>query len=720
MEGFGKWELQEILEGEYYNELEDDFVINDFEIDPIHFRSKESAGNGFISISNSRWNEANKKTTKWTSGNEKILNFHQHCKLIITEEPIEVLKDEVTQLLVKDSFAVIKKLAEAAREKMKHPVIGITGSVGKSSTRLMLEHLLREKTVVATRGNHNTQVGVPLYGAKLSSNPDFGILEISLNALNNRGNQAKVIKPDIAVITSIGEAHLSTLHSKENIAKFKARIFEGLTERGIAIINHDIDEFDILYKMALERTNNIKTYSLTNPLADMYLKEITIEKYSTNINFRYRGNDYNFDLSMPSNGMIQNALCAFLCIAEMGFDLEKNLIKMNDFKSFDRVMELKQLKTKDLRDIDVLDDTHNAAIPSMINAIETFAAKAPFYKGTKILVLGQVQDLGEKSQDLHDALIPKILSAGADYVFGHGHYMRNVIKQLPTEMVGGWFDNAKDLAKRIPLYCSNESLVLLKGSVSGSDFRKTSYYLPGQIAISNQKLLNFDSASIAKVLQPIWGAIGYDLSRNEVVFYKGNSGTTAIEGMGPVVMLNLLLIKQVPDHDLIRLNKWPTNRGVSIKKKPFKTGEIFASGELIKELIETQHPSATYELAHRYFGSRNAALQEIRTFSEQIGLSSSSVYNLTGRYRVKEQQSFNLEDLVKIGKVIAKNEPLIKKLPNQVIGSLKLRVLMFGSERKAAICFIDNFMVCLSGLNSQTQFLELMKSILVQPQLTYR
>lgn len=717
MQGFSKQELKDVLAGNYLNDFADDFVINNFEIDPIHFHASNKRGNGFISISNMRWNHANHKQTTWISGNEKIIHCYETCEVIITEEPIESLRNIVMQLIVEDSFAVIKKLAIAARKKMTHPVIGITGSVGKSSTRLMLEHLLSEKTIVATRGNHNTQVGVPLYGAKLCSNPDVGIVEISLNALNNRGNQAKVIQPDIAIVTSIGEAHLSTLHTKENIAKFKARIFDGLKRGGLAIINRDIEEFEILYNKAKERTDYIKTYSFNNQQGDLFLKKMTHRKYCTEIEFHYNNKDYCFELKMPSNGMIQNSLCALLCVAEMGLELNNLLEKMTEFKSFDRVMELKQLQTLDQRSVDILDDTHNAAIPSMINAMETFKVKAPFYEGTKILVLGQVQDLGEQSQQLHDALLPKLLSSGADYVFGHGRLMRKVIKNLPTDMVGGWFDNAKDLARRIPMYCSDQSFVLLKGSVSGSDFRKTSYYLPGQIAISKRKLTNFEPSSIADILQPSWGAVGFDLIKRNVLFTKGIPSSTAIEGLGPIVLILLLFKKGIPIYDLFELKKWPTNRGVSIGKKPFQTGTVFSSLELINELIETQHPSATYELAHNYFGTRNAALEEITRVGKEIGLSSSSLYNLTGRYRVKEQQSYTLDDLVKLGSSFYEDKRFIKQLPLQKIGPNELHILVFGHERKAAICFYQKLLVCFNGLTSRNQLNQLLTSFHLEKML---
>ncbi len=704
MNGFTVNELCEILNGKLVN-YQKDLVINNFEFDPVHFNDNHP-GNCFISISRERWNQSNKVQTNWIDGNKKILDHFHKCSLIITETPVEELKERVTQLIVDNSFAAIKKIAKAARKKMKNPVIGITGSVGKSTTRLMLEHLLEGKgSIVATRGNHNTQAGVPLYGAKLSRNPDFGILEISLNALNNRGNQSLVVRPDICIITSIGEAHLTTLHSTENIARFKARIIDGLTPEGAVILNKDINEkeFNILYNKAKEKTERIRTYSMRDLNADLYLRNIIHSKYDTKVQFHYKGKDYEYKIKMPGLGIIENSLAAFLCIAELGYPIDEFLHKMENFKSLDKVMDLKQIETRDGRKVDLLDDSHNAAVPSMKNAIETFKNKQSFYSGTKILALGQIADLGEDSQKLHDELVPLILSSGADYVFGHGKYMRKVIRQLPAEMVGGWFDNARDLARRIPMYCSNDSLVLLKGSFSGSDFRLTSRLLPLELKNSRKKLDNYDAGTIADVLQPAWGLAVYDLEEQEKKFVSGNPNSRAIEGLGPLILLYLLYKDGKPENQQVQLNKWPTNRGYSVTRKPFRTGTSFTTRELLEELKQTQHPSAIFELSYIYFDSRNRAMKKISLLSKSLDLTSCSTLNLTGRYRVKEQQAFTLEDLIKIGKMYYQQKELYEDLP--VIftdeNDSEVKGILFGNVRKSAICYYHNHLICLTGLKSE-------------------
>jgi UDP-N-acetylmuramyl pentapeptide synthase len=535
---------------------------------------------------------------------------------------------------------------------MENPVIAITGSVGKSSTRLMLENMLADDhIVVATRGNHNTRMGVALYGAKLARRPDFGILEISLNALNNKGNQSLLLRPTVAMVTSIGEAHLSTLHSKKNITSFKSRIIDGLVDGGIMVVNKDIEEphFQFLEEKAKKKTSRVVTYSLKDSSATLYLETKTIYKTHTEVQFNYQQRTYRFSMQMASEGMISNALGAILCLGEVGLPLDDILPRLHTFRSLDRVLELKEMTTADGRNVTVLDDSHNASIPAMKNAIQTFDERKKFYKGKKILVLGQIADLGADSQSLHDNLVTDILEAEPDIVFGHGTYMRNVIKALPSHLVAGWFTNAKDLAERIPYYCSNDSLVLLKGSVSGSDFRHTSHLLPRSISKSTERLTDFSPHNIVKQLRPQSGLKVYDVKNNCLVKQQGFPKASNLEGIAHILLCMSVLDSQVDLSKTVTLRDWPTNSGESVGGTAFQRGESFTIGDLVEELLRTQHASAIYQLGYSVFGSVSNALRDIQNYAERLQIHEKAVLNLTGRYRVKEQQSYDLEDLLKVG-----------------------------------------------------------------------
>ncbi|WP_404803346.1 Mur ligase family protein [Mammaliicoccus sciuri] len=234
-------------------------IITNFEYQAIHLNNTETA---FFSISSNSWSKFLGRKSKLTDGNKQINKNIKNIGLIITEEYIEGLNFKIPQIIVENSIEALKTLAVTIRENYKNPIVAITGSMGKSSTRLMVAQALKNYKVLENRANSNTRSAVLLQMCKLASNPDFAIFEVSLNALNNRGNFSLILKPDIAIVTGIGSAHLSTIGSEVDIATFKSRIFYGLKDSGIAIINQGTMHSDILIENAQKATDNIMTYDL--------------------------------------------------------------------------------------------------------------------------------------------------------------------------------------------------------------------------------------------------------------------------------------------------------------------------------------------------------------------------------------------------------------------------------------------------------------------------
>lgn len=697
--GFSIQEITELLDANLYVDSIDNVIVKDFEYSFFQLKENLQKGLCFISISKERWCKAHGKTLPWKNGNEVALRYEKHYDVLITEVPIKELRDTKIQLIVEDSYEVLQKLSKAARLKMRNPVIAITGSVGKSSTRLIMEQLLKDtSTIVATRGNHNTQAGVPLYCAKLCTNPDIGILEISLNALNNRGNQSLVVRPNIAIVTSIGEAHLSTLHSTINIASYKARIFEGLEVGGIAIINADIaeEEKEILIEAAKKRTNQIKFYSMQSNKADLFLRQMKQFKKHTYVECVYENQLFTFTLEMPSVGMVENILGVLLCLLELNYDINGYLDTIKSVRSLERVMEVKEINTKDNRTVTIIDDSHNAAIPSMINAILTFNEKAPFYKGNKLLVLGQVADLGDQSAALHQKLLPYIQKSEADIVIGHGKYMREIIRALPTEKVGGWFTNARTMSKFIPYLCTDDSFIVFKGSVSGGDFQKTSQLLPIMLRSSDQIFSLQSPRQIMDVLQPVPGLIVIHKDTHQTVHREGYSSTISTEGIGAILFFIKMLELGVQNQVYAPLSKWATNRGKSINGKMFKAGTSFSNEELMTELTTTQHPTAIFELSKRYFKSTRNAMKQIEELRNKLGLPEETALNLTGRFRIKEQQRFTLETLKEIAiKQLLSYKDVLPSL--SMIDKVKINGIVFGHEKKSLIGYSGDYIICATG-----------------------
>lgn len=456
--------------------LAQNITIHDFEYYPRYVLAGNHSELAFIDIPDEKFTEIKKEVTDLGDRNGFILEKSQELGLLITSQPNEKVRQVLPQFIVPDVWEFMHEVASYLRNRFEFPMVAITGSVGKSSLRLMLEHLLKEDySVLGNRGNLNARIAIPLCLNKLAQDPDIAILEVSLNALNNhdRGPQGKLVRPDIAILTSIDYAHMRKTRDLKVLAKIKARLLDGLQIGGTAIINGDIEEeaLQIVMDVAKSRKANILTYSLQGKKADLRLIQIKSLKNLTEVTVEYKNRRYTYQMEMASEGMAENSLAAVLTLISLGLELEEYLPRMLDFHSFPKVMAWHQGYLQGY-EVAIIDDTHNAAIPSMINGIRAFSEKLPYYSGRKILALGQVADLGAHMIPLHRTLVPIIDASGADILLAYGEGMKTVVAE--TKLPAIYFEDMDSYVAAILAEVTEQSLILLKGSVSASDYHKVS------------------------------------------------------------------------------------------------------------------------------------------------------------------------------------------------------------------------------------------------------
>lgn len=359
--------------------------INDFETIYKFVKSKKTA---YFSPNKETWARELGRNKNALDGNDLVDRQNEEIGLIITESYISDLKFTVPQIIVEDSIQALKKLAIYIRNQYKNPVIAITGSMGKSSTRMLTTSLLSDFDVLENRGNNNVRSAIYNNMLKLIKNPDFAVIETSLNAINYLENTAVYLKPDIAIITGIGEAHFSTFKSVKDIAKIKTRIFEGLADNGVAIVNNDTLYADYLVDKARENTNNVLTYSIKKDSnADLTVDNIKYNKGNIELLINDQNNETDiYQLNTISEGMVSNTLASMLTLKSLNLPIKKDLLK--NFKPFSKILALKEIQTKSHK-LTLLDDTHNASLPAMINAIRAFNSQTRFYKGNKIIAIGK-------------------------------------------------------------------------------------------------------------------------------------------------------------------------------------------------------------------------------------------------------------------------------------------------------------------------------------------
>lgn len=281
-----------------------------------------------------------------------------------------------------------KALYECGKyNRQKHidiPVIAITGSVGKTSTREMIASVLgQEKKLLVTEKNYNSCIGAPIMALKIEDQ-DICVLEAGINMIGEMELLSDLLKPNIAVITNIGTAHIGIFGNQENILKAKSKITSYMKNNDTLILNGD----DSLLK-TLENTNlKIEKYSI-NETFNISNADEKME-FDTNI----YGHKQHLVIHALGEHNILNALCAIKVAQKIGIS-EQGIIKgIEKYQNFSRRMEKKKI----LDNVTVIDDTYNASIDSMISGLKTISN---MNATRKIAILGDMFELGEYTQELH-------------------------------------------------------------------------------------------------------------------------------------------------------------------------------------------------------------------------------------------------------------------------------------------------------------------------------
>ena len=317
--------------------------------------------------------------------------------------------DDKTVLIAEDTKKVLKELAIYKRSLFKGTVIGITGSVGKTSTKEIIYNVLEKKySVLKTNGNENSQIGLPLTITRLKDE-DVMVLEMGMNDFNQMHNLSLIAKPDIAIITNIYDSHIGILGSRENILKAKLEILDGMTS-GTVIVNNDNDLLNDWAKTF--REENVITYGIKNESDYMATDIKEREIISFNVN--------NIDnINASSTAFIYNKLAAIVVGKIM--NVKDSDIKDGVNKSINVSHRLEEIKLKG--NITIIDDCYNASFESVKNALNYINKK----DGRKILILGDILELGKKSKEIHRK-IGELISNCA-YLITIGKWSKYIAKE---------------------------------------------------------------------------------------------------------------------------------------------------------------------------------------------------------------------------------------------------------------------------------------------------
>lgn len=304
------------------------------------------------------------------------------CKIDIDYEILNKYK-KTNIILVDDTLEYIIALAKKKREALNIPIIAVTGSVGKTSTRNIIASVLKTKyKVLKTERNLNTNIGLAITLLSITDE-EIAVLEMGMNHLGEIRELTNIAKPNVAIITNVGTAHIGNLGSRENILKAKLEIMEGLN--GPLIINNDND---LLNKWKEKNENiNIITIGIDNES----------DYKASNINYHKNGSSFSVSnkevmINVIGKHFIYNSLIAFV-IGDLYQIKDQDIIE--SLKNIP--LEKSRMELINSNNITIIDDTYNASYDSVFYALEVLNS----FKDRKIAILGDILELGEFSEEIH-------------------------------------------------------------------------------------------------------------------------------------------------------------------------------------------------------------------------------------------------------------------------------------------------------------------------------
>lgn len=386
----------------------------------------------------------------------------------IDEDTIRTLENK-TIIMVDDTIKALQEIAKYKRSLYNIPVIAITGSVGKTSTKDIIASVVGEQfKTYKTQGNLNNHIGVPLTVLSLKDHEAL-VVEMGMNNAGELTVLSQIAKPDIAVITNVGTAHIGNLGSRENILKAKLEILNGMKENGTLIINNDNDMLHA-WKETYNGNINIVTYGIEN---DSDYNACDIESFENSSKFSLvcksdnGNNSEKIEVPVGGNHFVYNALSAIAVGKQLNISIDKIKKGIAEFELTKSRMELIKLENQ----VTIINDCYNANYDSMKASIE-YLAKTSATR--KIAVLGDMLELGEFSNELHTKVGEEVAKNSIDIlvtVGKMGKVIANSTKDMNEKVEVYSFDGNEKAIERLKEIIKSGDSILVKAS-NGMKFKE--------------------------------------------------------------------------------------------------------------------------------------------------------------------------------------------------------------------------------------------------------
>jgi UDP-N-acetylmuramoyl-tripeptide--D-alanyl-D-alanine ligase len=368
-------------------------------------------------------------------------------------------------LIVPDVLASLVRLGVAARDRFAGKVLAVTGSVGKTSTKEMLRCVLSaQASTHASVASFNNHWGVPLTLARTSRGNAFAVYEIGMNHAGEIEPLVKMVRPHVAIITTVEPVHLEFFASVQAIADAKAEIFAGVERGGAAVLNIDNAQYARLKSKAqAARIDRIVPFG-AHADAEARLLDLSLHPDCSAIHAKILGHDITYKLGMPGRHMAMNSLAVLAASVLAGADLAQSALALSQMQPPSGRGARLSLGFPHGK-ATLIDESYNANPASMRAALNVLGQATVGRQGRRIAVLGDMLELGPTGPSLHAALADAIETNKVDMTFCCGPLMRNLWEALPSGRRGGYADTSAQLESQVTGAIRAGDAVMVKGSL---------------------------------------------------------------------------------------------------------------------------------------------------------------------------------------------------------------------------------------------------------------
>ena len=396
--------------------------------------------------------------TLWKQAFEKGATTVIVQDIDFTNEDLEKFKNK-NIVEVEDTIKAISDIARYKRELYgkEFPLIGVTGSVGKTSTKDIIANVVSQNyKTLKTEGNNNNNIGLPFTLFRLE-NHEAAVIEMGMNHSGEISELTKIAKPTISVITNIGTSHIGNLGSRENILKAKLEILDGM-EKKILVVNNDND---LLHDLCLKNNDiEIHSYGIENQ-SDIMAEDIVLNENNSEFVCILKGNKFKVKVPVGGIHFVYNSLCAAAVGNLLGLSVEQIKNGIETFELTKKRMDITELKNG----VTIINDSYNASFESMQASLKYLSA---LKSDRKIAVLGDMFELGEYSKELHEKVGEEVAKNNIDILICAGENSKNIVQAAIKDGMNAnniyYFENKIEIENFIKNNWQKGDSILFKAS----------------------------------------------------------------------------------------------------------------------------------------------------------------------------------------------------------------------------------------------------------------